>query len=119
MRLQEATLIQTSLRTEQVNSLSEAVVSSQSLGLSYNNLFSVSASLLSQAVTRLEELDLRSTNLQSDHVLQVCRVILETSQLALRRLNISHNGPVGGEAEGLLTEAKQKVQSLEAYLPVV
>ena len=124
VRLQEVTIFQTSLRTEQVNSLSETVVGSQclslrKLGLSYNNLFSVSASLLSQAVARLEEVDLRSTNLQSDHVLQVCRVILETSHLALRRLNISHNGPVGGEAEGLLTEAKQKLQSLEAYLPVV
>ena len=37
VRLQEVTIFQTSLRTEQVNSLSEAVVSSQSL--SYNNLF--------------------------------------------------------------------------------
>lgn len=124
VRLQEATLFQTTLRTEQVNSLSEALISSQNLslrklGLSYNNLFSVSASLLSQAVLRLEELDLRSTNLQSDHVLQVCRAIVETSQLSLRRLNISHNDPVGGEADNYLTQAKQKLQSLGAYLPVV
>ena len=69
-------------------------------------------------VARLEELDLRSTNLQSDHVLQVCRVIVETSQVSLRRLNISHNGPVGGEADSYLTQAKEKLQSLEAYLPV-
>ena len=83
-----------------------------------DNLFCIGFSLF-QAVARLEEVDLGRTNLQSEQILQVCKVIVETSEVRLRRLNISHNGPVGGEADNFLTQAKLKLQSLEAYLPVV
>ena len=120
VRLQEATLFQTELGTRQVESLCQAVVSSQSpnlrsLRLSYNNLFSVSASLLSQAVVRLEEVNLRTTNLQSDQILQVCRAIVDTDQLRLRKLNISHNGSLGVEADTYCSQAKEKLRALEVH----
>ena len=120
VRLQEATLFQTELGTRQVESLCQAVVSSQSpnlrsLRLSYNNLFSVSASLLSQAVVRLEEVNLRTTNLQSEQILQVCRAIVDTDQLRLRKLNISHNGSLGLEADTYCSQAKEKLRALEVH----
>ena len=83
----------------------------------YPNMIYANQDYFARAVVRLEEVNLRSTNLQSHQILQVCQAIvtLETDQLRLRKLNLSHNGPVGLEADNYCIKAKEKLRALEAH----